>query len=215
MTHDEAINDEATERYVLEEMTDEERDAFEEHYFDCAVCTEDVKAAISIRDGLAAERVDYQPAVVPFQPRRRALPAWLASAASVAIAVVSMYAGVVRPDRLQLARARAEADAPRIGVQYVLQKARGPEDTVAAGDHRQTISLDVDLEVDDKSPRYTFRVIDAAGKQVLEAGVDGEVARSKVVTLDVPAGKLKPGIYTLRVVGTEAVDVETYRFTIR
>src|SRR5262245_66255372 len=107
MTHDEAIKNGATERYVLDEMTDEEREAFEEHYFDCAVCAEDVRAAIAIRDGLAAERVTAEPAVVPLQPRRRVMPAWLASAAAAAmIAVVSMYAGMVRPERKQLAAER-------------------------------------------------------------------------------------------------------------
>src|SRR3954469_17960246 len=106
MSHDEAINDGATERYVLDEMPDEERDAFEEHYFECAVCAEDVRTAIALKDGLAAEqRRESVPAVVPFEPRHRRLPASLAAAAAAMIAVVSMYAGVVQPQRRQLAEA--------------------------------------------------------------------------------------------------------------
>ena len=37
MNHVEAVKTLAIERYLLEEMTPEERDAFEEHFFSCAV----------------------------------------------------------------------------------------------------------------------------------------------------------------------------------
>lgn len=43
MTHDEAAETKATERYLLREMTLEEMEAFEQHYFDCPTCTEDVR----------------------------------------------------------------------------------------------------------------------------------------------------------------------------
>lgn len=42
--HQQAVRTLAAERYMLGEMTDEERERFEEHYFDCRVCVEDVKA---------------------------------------------------------------------------------------------------------------------------------------------------------------------------
>lgn len=38
MNHEEAIGTHAVERYSLGEMTPEERDAFEHHYFECAEC---------------------------------------------------------------------------------------------------------------------------------------------------------------------------------
>jgi len=50
MDHDEAVRSMATERYLGEEMDESERDAFEAHYFDCAVCAEDVKAAYALHD---------------------------------------------------------------------------------------------------------------------------------------------------------------------
>lgn len=42
MTHDEAVKTLATERYLLREMNDEQRRAFEEHYLACAECFEAV-----------------------------------------------------------------------------------------------------------------------------------------------------------------------------
>jgi hypothetical protein len=209
MTHDEATKDGATERYVLEEMTDEEREAFERHYFDCPVCAEDVKAAIGVRDGLAAERVaDDHPVVVPFQRPQRRLPASLSAAAAALIAVVSMYAGVVQPQRKLL----ADALRPRlVAEEYELRTTRGSEDKII--DHRNTFALKIDLETDDQSPSYTYAIVDAAGAQQSAVNVDGMQAR-KGVSIDILGGTLKPGTYILRVDGTEA-GVARYPFTVR
>src|SRR5215472_3383639 len=43
MNHEQAVRGQAVERYVLGELTPEERDAFEGHYFDCSHCFEQVK----------------------------------------------------------------------------------------------------------------------------------------------------------------------------
>jgi hypothetical protein len=217
MNHDEAIQDGATERYVLDDMTNEERDAFEEHYFDCAVCAEDVKAAIAIRDeGMAyvdqqiVEPVDVQPPI-PFPPRQRRLPASLAAAASAMIAVVSMYAGVVQPKQKQL----AEALTPFVtdGKEHKIETTRGSEE-LAVLNHRDSTVLLIDLETDDESPRYNFVAVDSAGRQQFTVPVDGARARATKVPLAIRGGTLKPGNYTLRVDGTEA-GVATYRFAVR
>ena len=42
MDHQEVLSTLASERYLLGEMTDTERDSFEEHFFSCAECAEDV-----------------------------------------------------------------------------------------------------------------------------------------------------------------------------
>src|SRR5215831_13264280 len=43
MTHDQAVSTHAPERYVLGELTVDERDAFEAHYFDCSSCFDEIK----------------------------------------------------------------------------------------------------------------------------------------------------------------------------
>jgi hypothetical protein len=45
MDHDEVVRSEMTERYLLHELDPEQRDAFEEHFFDCQACALDVRAA--------------------------------------------------------------------------------------------------------------------------------------------------------------------------
>ena len=43
MEHHEAVRTMAAERYLLEELSDDERDAFEAHFFECAVCADSVR----------------------------------------------------------------------------------------------------------------------------------------------------------------------------
>ena len=44
MNHEGAVKSRAAERYILSEMQTSERDAFEEHYFECEACADDVRA---------------------------------------------------------------------------------------------------------------------------------------------------------------------------
>src|SRR5258708_30206891 len=45
MDHEEATSTSAAEKYALGEMTPEERDQYEEHFFECPECAEEVQAA--------------------------------------------------------------------------------------------------------------------------------------------------------------------------
>src|SRR5579871_6521106 len=44
MNHEQAVQEMATERYLLDEMSPELREAFEEHLFECSECALDVRA---------------------------------------------------------------------------------------------------------------------------------------------------------------------------
>src|SRR5229473_2866172 len=44
MDHETAVRTGATERYFLGHLTGEDRDSFEEHYFMCPECAEDLRA---------------------------------------------------------------------------------------------------------------------------------------------------------------------------
>src|SRR5437016_12283627 len=50
MDHEEAVRLQAAVKYVLGELPQAERDSFEEHYFDCAKCALDVRAAAAFTD---------------------------------------------------------------------------------------------------------------------------------------------------------------------
>src|SRR6516165_11288196 len=115
MDHKESVTKKMAESYLLDELTPEERDAFEEHYFSCAECAKDVKAGAmfvaNVREVLHAE-----PAleVASEVPRRR--PAWFSwlqpaygLAAAMALAIL-VYQNVVTIPRLQ---ERAQGNTPQ------------------------------------------------------------------------------------------------------
>src|ERR1051326_5623560 len=81
MTHDEAVQTKAAERYALDEMTRQERDAFEEHYFGCPPCAADVRDAMTIAAALRAEKRSRSNVVPMHRPSRAP---WLAAGGMLA-----------------------------------------------------------------------------------------------------------------------------------
>src|SRR6185503_8238808 len=65
MNHEEAIRIKGTEQYLLNELSPELREQFEEHFFGCGICAQDVRAgalfveqskAIFAEDAVAPQR---------------------------------------------------------------------------------------------------------------------------------------------------------------
>lgn len=54
MTHQQAVDKQSAERYLLDEMPEIERFAFEEHLFDCDVCADEVRTGALMREGVEA-----------------------------------------------------------------------------------------------------------------------------------------------------------------
>jgi hypothetical protein len=100
MNHQQAIDEHATERYLLREMTVQERRAFEEHYLDCAECLEAVTFGAEFleagRDVVREQTHELATSPVPSW-RERFLPAisgWLRPAPALAFALVLSLAGI-------------------------------------------------------------------------------------------------------------------------
>ena len=73
MDHNEAIKEMAAERYLLNELTPELRDDFEEHAFGCPECALDLRAGstfINIAKGELPELVAASPAPSQAEPAR-------------------------------------------------------------------------------------------------------------------------------------------------
>src|SRR5258705_5950403 len=51
VTHQEAVDTLATERYLLDDITGADRQAFEEHFFSCEVCADDLRTASAMLQG--------------------------------------------------------------------------------------------------------------------------------------------------------------------
>ena len=98
MDHLQALNIKASERYLLGEMSEPERFAFEDHYFDCTECAQDVRIGSAFAQGVrsvcAADA--RRPARVAAAPERRPRWAWLTPAflaPSMALLVLGCFTG--------------------------------------------------------------------------------------------------------------------------
>jgi hypothetical protein len=60
MDHEVAAKTHAIERYLLGEMPASERDAFEEHYFSCAECAEEIRSASTLMHDMKAALRDFR-----------------------------------------------------------------------------------------------------------------------------------------------------------
>src|SRR5207244_3177804 len=83
MNHDDATKSLASERYILGELNESERDAFEEHFFDCVLCAEEVRDTATFAAGV---RTGGATVAAPAKHTTR----W-AAAAGAAIAVALSY----------------------------------------------------------------------------------------------------------------------------
>src|SRR5262245_3137664 len=93
MDHTEAVETLAPERYLLNEMTVEDQEAFEEHYFGCAECAADLRAGSAVIAGVRARKTAQQPKRWTF---------WIPTAAAAALAIFVAYQTTVMPERQPL-----------------------------------------------------------------------------------------------------------------
>jgi hypothetical protein len=186
MEHSEASATSAAERYLLDEMPPDERQAFEEHFFDCAECAADVRDEAMI---VAAVRSGRQAADNVVAMPRPSRAGWLAAAAAVAGMSWLGYVNLALHSQL------AAAMRPRVLHSYSLMTAgtRGAEPIVIehAGEPSELV---FDVQSTPPFPRYRLELRDASGRAFAPpVDVEGQ----QTVSFYVPAGLLKPGNYTL------------------
>ncbi|HSR51481.1 MAG TPA: hypothetical protein VLV83_11675 [Acidobacteriota bacterium] len=93
MRHEYIEENQIVDRYLMEQLSDQEREAFEDHYLHCARCQDDLEAARALRGGLkaAAGRGWAQtPSELEggWGSRRRPRPLWTLAAVAVLAALL-------------------------------------------------------------------------------------------------------------------------------
>ena len=209
MNHQLAVETKATERYMLGELDDESRSAFEEHYFSCRACADDVKVAAVFVDN--AKAVLQSPRAggrsegkaLLFMPR----PALLIPAAMAACLVVGFF----------LPR-RAPAGSSFGGVVASVAIPAGTRGAQAAGQailvDKETSYFQVRLDVADDvtESRLSWRVRTAGGQELRF-----QTARENQVVLPLHAADFPAGQYEVILSrdspGPNVID--RYPFTIQ
>jgi hypothetical protein len=227
MNHQDALREMAVERYLLGELSGASLDSFEEHLFDCAACTEDVKAGVTF---IQAARIELGLPQRNMTPRLKHSPGWLswftspwilAPALVTCLLLLFLQTFILRPShKLEL----AHTQAPAILNPLVLANAgaRGgsiPE--IVAPEHGSfVVSLDVPTTAGFSSYRCSLYAPD--GSLQWQTAISPEQARDALL-IAVPTDKTKEGLNTFLVQGLSAgsnsggtlEDLASYRFSVK
>lgn len=203
MNHDQALQQKATERYLLDELDPDERDQFEEHLFDCQDCALDVRAASMFVEQSKAI-LSESPAPAPVRvtvPAQR--PAWLSwfrpalvmPVLAVLLAVLGYQNFVTVPHLMQA------AVQPQVGPWVSVNVGtRGPAPAEVTTKPGEGFSVVVNLLPDSAFASYTADLYNPAQK--LEwSGQIATAPAQDARQIYVPGRDRQPGTYTLVVQG--------------
>lgn len=224
MDHLEAASLGATEKYVLGALDDDARDAFEEHFFDCLECADEVRAASALMAAAGASQAAALPAILPTAstqhptvraasspgapipiqsaPRRRFAPASGLTAAIAAMAaslcLIAYQNAVVIPDL----RAQAgQAGAIQPVRSYFLTQTRGEPATIQVADGDRVVALTLSRSSDRSFVAYHCELRDGSDRVVQTKTVPRPTTEELELLL--PVAGLAPGDYVLAVEGLD------------
>jgi Putative zinc-finger len=220
MEHNEAIKQMVAERYLLGELTAEQRDAFEEHAFDCPECSLDLRAGAAFIETtkvelpkLAATSADpSMPELVRPVKKKSDWQSWLRPAFAIP-AFAALLAVVCYQNLATIPSLRMAATNPSVLPSTAFHAGtRGSAHTQVQADRTQGAVLSIELPQDSGVATYSFTLYDPQDKQLwtrtlsaAKAGASGD----GIVSLVIPGSGLTQGSYTLAIAGVDARGART------
>jgi putative zinc finger protein len=205
MTHNEAVETYATERYLLGEMTEAERQSFEAHYFECEICADDLRIGSRMRDGVAAGLL-VAPAARTTRPAR--IYNYVSWAAAASLALIAGYEGMLLRQQPQL--------APQALAPVTLRAAtRGAEAEVPVTPGAAAVTLAVPLDVAAGTPiSYEVRSADA---KVVASGTTDAPAGGAPLLVMLPVWTVAPDTHYIFAVQRSAdrSPIDQFGFVVR
>jgi hypothetical protein len=207
MEHREAVDTLASERYILGEMSEVERDAFEEHFFDCQICADDVLVADRMRTGVRAGLA--KPAAAAAPSRRLQTSVVIPWAAAATLALVAGY------QTLRPAAPGGTLSAPIALAPLTLRPAtRGDEPTINAAPGG-VVTLAVDLGAARSDRTLTYQIRGERG-ELSGSGSAAAPSAGAPLLLLIPASVFAtPGRYTLTLGNAGGSQFLEYNFVVK
>lgn len=226
MNHDEAVQEMATERYLLDELSPELREAFEEHMFDCQECAFDVRAGnvflteakvqlpaiVAAPAATEAARPEANPQAYPAlrQPKKTwwsflTAPAFAAPAFAMLLAVIAFQNISTIPSL------RSAATEPRMLPWTSLHMGtRGAEPTVVQADRKQGAVILIELPQQPVYTSYAVDLFDPQGKRIWTQTVTAsQNDGAGTLSLLIPGAGLEQGSYALNLAGISPQGART------
>jgi hypothetical protein len=225
MDHLEAKEMHAAEKYVLEELTDELREGYEEHYMDCSECALDVQAMVAFVANSKEVLREQRQRMPIVQERRQESPrsaGWL----KALIAVPAMAALIVTliyerhqlktPAIISPGPAQMQVVSASFGLRGGDRAAR--EATKVQVHAGEAFGLHFDFTPGQTFPQYNAELQDSSGRTIHQFPISAERI-NKEVKLVVPGAFAAPGNFVLVIYGNaagaaERSEVGRFSFTI-
>nr|HEV7953532.1 hypothetical protein [Candidatus Acidoferrales bacterium] len=226
MDHSEAVRLGAAERYLLGELPPDVREQFEDHYFGCLECAQDVRAGAVFVDGardILRSEGDRAPARVASREQSRG---WWASLLRPSVlvpvmALLILFAAyqniVVIPG---LSKAVSESNTPQTlqSFSLVTANSRAGGAVAITVPSNKPFTLFVDIPPENQFAFYTCDLQTESGTLIVSSKVLAEDAKETVQFL-IPPARLGVGKYVLIVRGhtsnaETSTEVAHYPFTL-
>ena len=211
MDHNEAVRLQAAEKYVLGELPKEQHAAYEEHYFDCAACAEEIKATVafmeSARHVIREEAAETVGAKRLTQANRKdgAWFQWLLRPAFAIPVFAALLLFVGYQNGVMIPRLKASSSSQMgqiISSSFpLLGSARGGNESGDAANKvrvrsRESFSLNFDFTPTGTFSEYDWQLRDQAGRAVKSGHLSGD-KKYQAVSLNVAGGVESAGKYNL------------------
>jgi Putative zinc-finger len=214
MNHEQAIQEMATERYLLDELTPELRDAFEEHMFECTECALDVRAGNVFMTEAKVQLPQLAAEAAPARPVVREKKPWwsfLTVPAFAAPVFAALLAVVVFQNVSTIPSLRQAATEPRIMPWSSLHAdTRGAEAITVQADRNHGAMVMIDIPQGYAS--FEVGLTDPQGKRTWTKTIsasDASISPSGAFPLFIPGAWLKDGSYTLNLAGISPQGART------
>ena len=201
MSHDQAVSSHAAERYILGELSSNEREAFESHYFDCSDCFEQIRQG---GEFLARTRevLDPEPEkswlAAALGDLRRPAPVFVSALLLCTLGIGAYQQSVIAGFR-----------APRVEANYFLPgDIRGEIAKVITVSRKSGLSLSVDFTPSNDFTSYQAQIMAESGKVRYSLPVVAKETGYSV-TIGMPADALAPGKYKVMIQGLSANGTAT------
>ena len=221
MDHNHITQHLTVERYLLDELTPEVRDEFEEHFFDCQDCATDLRATAAFMDA-AKREFKIHPVPKPgvgSKGKSFLASAWPSalvwSALAASLLVIAYQNTIVFPHfRTETSELRAPEILPVISL--VGGNSRGGQIPAGTVGTTRPFLLQLDIPTQDRFSSYTCLLYAPSGALVWRTEVSAQSAKD-TVSIRVPSVDTQAGKYTLAVQGNLAgasVDLARYPFAL-
>lgn len=210
MDHNEAVRLQAAEKYVLGKLPKEQHAAYEEHYFDCPACAEEIKATVAFME--SARQVIREEALEPTGAKRLTpatqttggLFAWLRPAFAVPVLAALLlfigYQNGITIPRLKDSSSSQIGQSLSSSFQLRGSVRGGSENGDAANKVRvrsgEGFTLNFDFTPTGTFSEYDWQLRDQAGRTVKYGHISGD-KKYQAVSLNLAGGVESAGKYTL------------------